>query len=235
MNKKNIWNPTLIVVAIGLIFLIVNVQVYDKSKSLISKDAQTSVYEDREFPTIQESEIVMDKLSIDQEQWEYEINPEEITQQTHKSFYTTFDNDIKIHSCWCYGIKVNIYNPTETYQQEVKEGIEVIQLEKSRDLIFTDNANVFAYYDSEKQVTFSIIRDGLRTLRHLNYSVYIYPSGLISYVSSEGRIVLRNEWSKELTKEQVDSKIILEEVLQMENQYSNLILIKNAELGKRIN
>lgn len=228
MNNKNICITALIVVMVSTTVIITSI---NKSKGSFSEDIAYNKSE-----VVQNSEpIITEKFSLNQENWGYKINSEEITHQTHEAFYTDFDNGIQIHSCWCYGIKVNLYNPTETYLQEIKDNIEVLQIEDSRDLVFTDNTNVLAYYDAQKEITFSIIRDGLRTLRHQNYSVYIYPSGLISYVSYDGRVILRNEWQKKLSEEAIDTKVSLDEVLQMENKYSNLLLIRNLKLGKSIN
>lgn len=160
-----------------------------------------------------------------------DFNETPISASEHSAHKIQFNENLKVHQCWCYAIKVTSYNPQIEISNLIASDIEVFQNSTTKDLTFTDNINFISFYDNEADLTFSIMRDGYRAIRTKEYSIYITQEGQINKVliNDGGSFKLTSAWGVP----DVDyNENEVAQILSKDNKYTSYLLTRGFRLGR---
>jgi len=97
-------------------------------------------------------------------------------------------DDLSLHMCWCYGIRVTHVNTDVVFDGDEFEGHYVWTRPYSNDLILTDNLNYLAMFDYENRITSTFAREGTRSYRFADWSAYFFSDGTFQVVTMDGTI-----------------------------------------------
>ena len=146
--------------------------------------------------------------------WVWNELPDTVTQTNN--YYGgakvwTLSEDLAMHMCWCYGMRVTHFNPETRYDGEEFQGHFVWSREESNDIVFTDRKNYIAVFDYEKRLTSTFAKEGSRSYRFLDWSVYFFSDGTFQVTDREGTVTVMRagmfqidpieEWRFEVTPE----------------------------------
>ena len=164
--------------------------------------------------------------------WVWDELPETVTRETN--YYEgarrwELSEDLALHMCWCYGMRVTHLNTDLHFEGDSFYGHYFWSRPDSNDVVFTDFKNYIAVFDYERRITSTFAREGTRSYRFHNWSAYFFSNGLFSVVDAEGTIyVMRDglfvidpieEWRFEVTP---DFLIDLDQQFMMKLLLNNL-------------
>ena len=126
--------------------------------------------------------------------WVWDELPETVTRETN--YYEgarrwELSEDLALHMCWCYGMRVTHLNTDLHFEGDSFYGHYFWSRPDSNDVVFTDFKNYIAVFDYERRITSTFAREGTRSYRFHNWSAYFFSNGLFSVVDAEGTIYVK--------------------------------------------
>ena len=163
--------------------------------------------------------------------WVWNELPETVTRENN--YYGgarrwELSDDLALHMCWCYGIRVTHHNPEIRYNGENFEGHYFWSREDSNDLVLTDKLNYIAVFDYERRITSTFAREGTRSYRFHNWSAYFFSDGNFNVVDAEGQIIVMEEGVFKIDPiEEWRFEVVPEFLIDLDQRFMMSLLIHN--------